>query len=52
MDATHCPSEMKARRKLTIMRKLAVIIWGTDEQILNTSYQGTARPNLEYSSSA
>ena len=37
---------------MTIMRKLAGTTWGTDEQNLKTSYKGTVRPNLEYSSSA
>ena len=39
MEATHFPSEGKARQKLTIMRKLAGTTWGTDEQILMASYQ-------------
>ena len=37
---------------LTIMRKLSGTARGTDEQKLKTSYHGTVRPNLEYSSSA
>ena len=39
VEATHCPSEGNARQN-------------TDGQIFKTSYQGTVRPNLEYSSSA
>ena len=52
MEATHCPCREEGRHKLTIMRKLAGTTWGTDEQNLKTSYQGTVRPNLQYSSSA
>ena len=43
--------EGMARRKLTIMRKLAGTTWGANEQILKTMYQGTVRPTMEYSSS-
>jgi len=52
VEATHCPSEGKARQKLTIMLELAGTIWGTDKQILNTWYQVTVIPNLEHSSPA
>ena len=34
------------------MRKLAGITWGANEQILKTVYEGSARPVLEYSSTA
>ena len=44
--------EGKARRKLSIMRKLAGTTWGADEQILKNMYQGTVRPHLEYGSTA
>ena len=52
MKSIHYPSEVKARQKLTIMRKLTGTAWGTDGQKLKTSYQGTVRPKLEYSSPA
>ena len=45
-------AEGKARKKLSIMRKLAGTTWGADEQILKKMYQGTVRPHLEYSSPA
>jgi ribonuclease HI len=43
-------AEGKARRKLAMMRKLAGTTWGANEHILKTVYQGTVRPQLEYSS--
>ena len=52
MKSIHYPSEVKARQKLTIMRKLTGTAWGTDGQKLKTSYQGTVRPKREYSSPA
>ncbi|XP_052249844.1 uncharacterized protein LOC127857490 [Dreissena polymorpha] len=44
--------ERTARRKLDLMRKLAGITWGANEQILKTIYLGTVRPTMEYSSAA
>ncbi|XP_052257940.1 uncharacterized protein LOC127862720 [Dreissena polymorpha] len=43
-------AEGRARRKLAMMRKLAGTTWGANEHILKTVYQGTVRPQLEYSS--
>ena len=43
-------TEGKARKKLAIMRKLAGTTWGANEHILNTVYEGSVRPVLEYSS--
>ena len=45
-------AEVKARRKLAIMRKLAGTSWGANERILTTVYQGAVIPCLEYGSSA
>ena len=45
-------TEGKARKKLTIMRKLAGTTWGANEQILKAVYEGSVRPVLEYSSTA
>lgn len=45
-------AEAKARRKLSIMRKLAGTQWGANEKILKTVYQGAVRPHLEYGSNA
>jgi ribonuclease HI/endonuclease/exonuclease/phosphatase family metal-dependent hydrolase len=45
-------AEATARRKLSIMRKLAGTQWGANEKILKTVYQGAVRPHLEYGSSA
>ena len=45
-------TEGKARKKLAVMRKLAGTTWGANEQILNTVYEGSVRPVLEYSSTA
>ena len=45
-------AEGKARRKLSIMRKLAGTQWGANEKILKNVYQGTIPPHLEYGSSA
>ena len=42
-------AETKARRKL---KKLAGTIWGANENIMKTVYQGTVRPHLEYGSLA
>ena len=44
--------EMKARRKLAILRKLAGTTWGANEKTLKTVYQGSVRPHLEYGSTA
>ena len=45
-------AEMKARRKLNIMRKLAGTEWGSNEQVLKSVYQGAVRPHLEYGSNS
>jgi len=45
-------AEMKARRKLAILRKLAGTTWGANEKTLKTVYQGSVRPHLEYGSTA
>ena len=45
-------AEVKARRRLAILRKLACTIWGASEQILKTVYQGAVRPHVEYGSTA
>ena len=45
-------AEVKARRSQAIFRKLAGTSWGASEKRLKTIYQGTVRPNLEYSSTA
>ncbi|XP_048778819.2 uncharacterized protein LOC125682098 [Ostrea edulis] len=45
-------AEAKARRKLSIMRKLAGTNWGTNEKILKSVYQGNVRPHLEYGSTS
>ena len=43
-------TEGKAHKKLAVMRKLAGTTWGANEQILNTVYEGSVRPVLEFSS--
>ena len=45
-------AESKARKRLSILRKLAGTNWGAHEKILRTIYLGTVRPNLEYGSTA
>ena len=45
-------AERKARRKLTILRKLAGTSWGANEKVLKQVYQGVVRPHLEYGSTA
>ena len=45
-------AEAKGRRRLAILRKLAGTTWGASEKIINTVYQGTVRPHLEYGSTA
>ena len=42
----------KARGMMAILRTLAGNTLGTSEKILKIVYQGTVRPNLEYSSIA
>jgi len=45
-------AEAKARKKLSIMRKLAGTNWGANEKILRQVYQGNVRHTLEYGSSS
>ena len=45
-------AEAKARKKLSIMRKLAGTNWGANEKILKQVYQGNVRHTLEYGSSS
>jgi len=45
-------AEGKARRKISIMRKLAGTTWGANETILKRVYEGAVRPHLEYGSPA
>ena len=45
-------AESKARKKLSIMRKLAGTSWGANERILKQVYQGNVCPTLEYGSGA
>ena len=52
MEAHTLRTEGKARKKLAIMHKLIGTTWGANEQILKTVYEGTARPVLDYSSTA
>ena len=40
-------AETKARKKLAILRKLAVTNWGAHEKILKYVYLGTIRPGPE-----
>ena len=40
-------AEAKARKKLTIVRKLAGTDWGANEQILKRAYEGAVRPCLQ-----
>ncbi|BFZ08560.1 hypothetical protein BsWGS_11599 [Bradybaena similaris] len=41
-----------ARRKLAILRKLSGTTWGASGKILNSVYQQSIRPHLEYGSAA
>ena len=44
-------AEVKARRRLAVLRKLAGTTWGASEEILKTAYQ-EVRPHLECGSTA
>ena len=45
-------AESKARKRLSIMRKLAGTKWGATEKILSRVYKGAVRPHLEYGSNS
>jgi len=52
MKSTHCPSEGKARQKLTLMFKLVGTTWGLMSRNARQVTRKQLRLNLEYSSSA
>ena len=41
-------AEMKATRRLSLMKKLAGTTWGANTRILKTVYSGSVRPVMEY----